>query len=88
MPPRSVPFLKALLLVCCLVYPNYVRSTNAQSHTRQEPPPAPQITAKPASLVISYAESGIYFFSGLEAKDRTTFVKSSSYNQNIGIEER
>jgi len=51
MPPRSLPFLKTLLLVCCLVYPNYVRSTNAQSHTRQEPPPAPQITAKPASLV-------------------------------------
>jgi tetratricopeptide (TPR) repeat protein len=51
MPPRSLLFLKALLLACCLVHPNYVRSTNAQSRTRQEPPPAPQITAKPATLV-------------------------------------
>jgi tetratricopeptide (TPR) repeat protein len=51
MPPRSLLFLEALLLVCCLVHPNYVRSTNAQSRTRQEPPPAPQITSKPATLV-------------------------------------
>jgi len=51
MPPRSLLFLEALLLACCLVHPNYVRSTNAQNRTRQEPPPAPQITAKPATLV-------------------------------------
>ena len=51
MPPRSLLFLKALLLACCLVDPNYVRSTSAQSRTQQGPPPAPQITAKPATLV-------------------------------------
>jgi len=51
MPPRSLLFLKALLLACCLVDPNYVRSTRAQSRTQQGPPPAPQITAKPATLV-------------------------------------
>jgi len=56
MPPRSPLFLKALLLACCLVHPNYVRSTNAQSRTRQEPPPAPQITAKPPSLVEKAAD--------------------------------
>ena len=56
MPPRSLLFLKALLLVCCLVYPNHVRSTKAQGRVRQEPPPAPQITAKPASLVEKAAD--------------------------------
>lgn len=50
MPPRSHLFLKALLLICCLVF-SHVATTKAQSRTRQEPLPAPQITAKPALLV-------------------------------------
>src|SRR5258705_4654252 len=51
MPPRSLLFLKALLLACCLVHSNYVRSTKAQSRVRKEPPPAPKLPAKPATLV-------------------------------------
>src|SRR4030095_6722994 len=50
MPPRSLLFLKALLLVCCLIHPNHV-STKAQSRVRQEPPPTPTITAKSATPV-------------------------------------
>ncbi|MGH9874134.1 MAG: DUF3857 domain-containing protein [Pyrinomonadaceae bacterium] len=49
MPPRTILFLKALILACCLVQSNYVGSTNAQSHTREEPPPAASITGKPTA---------------------------------------
>ena len=50
MPPRSHLFLKALLLICSLVS-SHVDPAKAQSRTRQDPLPAPQITAKPALLV-------------------------------------
>jgi tetratricopeptide (TPR) repeat protein len=55
MPRRSLLFLKALLLVCCLVYPNLVRSTKAQSRP-EPPPPAPPITAKLVDKAPDYSQ--------------------------------
>src|SRR4030095_848890 len=56
MPPRTILFLKTLLLVCWLVQPISLCSTHAQSHTRQVPPPAPPITVKTAPTVETAAD--------------------------------
>ena len=48
MPRRTIFFLKALLLVSCLVQPNHVGSTNAQSQTRGQLGPKPATAQKAA----------------------------------------
>jgi tetratricopeptide (TPR) repeat protein len=56
MPPRKILLLKALLLLFWLVQPDYVGSTNAQSHTRQELPPTPPITVKTTPPAADYSQ--------------------------------
>ncbi len=62
MPRRTIFFLKALLLVSCLVQPNHVGSTNAQSQTRGQLGPKPataQRAAPQAEKAPDYSQEAI-----------------------------